>query len=245
MDPYKITLIDDEKKALDFLEAIIEGIPGFEVNFSSTSPFEGLEFAIDSKSDLVITDIIMPQVNGFWLAQRLKSNNIPVIITSAQWSQSWMAFDVDAIDFLGKPLEFLRVSTSLEKFKKAFSEKKNEPIPFSSIMIKHHATNSLIPIDRELIIYAKAGKDYAELYHLDKFNKENIKKDLGRITVANLLMKLTHPEFMQIHKSYIINCNMLSRYEYHQVHLHGNICVPIGASFRKSLYRKFSGDIIL
>jgi DNA-binding LytR/AlgR family response regulator len=245
MEPYKITLIDDEQKALDFLEAIIEGIPGFEVNFSSTSPFEGLEFAINAKSDLVITDIIMPQVNGFWLAQRLKANNIPVIITSAQWSQGWMAFDVEAIDFLGKPLEFLRVSTSLDKFKKSVSGKRLEQIPSPTIMIKHHATNSIIPIDRDLIIYAKAGKDYAELFHLDKFNKDKIKKDLGRITAANLLIKLTHPEFIQIHKSFIINCNMMSKYEYHQVHLLGTICVPIGASFRKSLYRKFSGDLIL
>lgn len=240
MKTYKVTLIDDEEKALDFLKSIIEGIPGFEVNCAATSPFEGLNFAIGAKSDLVITDILMPEVNGFWIAQRLKANNIPVIITSAQWSQGWMAFDVDAIDFLGKPLEFVRVNSSLEKFKQ-FSKKQSTDLTLHApIMLKHHLTNSIVPIDKNRIIYAKGGKDYAEIYSIDKFSKDQVNKELCRATMAFLHEKLAHADFIQVHKSYIVNRNMISRYEYHQIHLLKEIVIPIGISYRKSLYRQFN-----
>jgi DNA-binding LytR/AlgR family response regulator len=243
MKTIRIGLIDDEENTLQMLNAMISKIPGYEVSFATTSGMEGLDKSQSFFADLIITDILMPEVNGIWLAARLKEINIPVIVISANWSQGWMGYEVEALDFICKPISFTRLSATLEKFAKSFREE----IPVASIekhiYIKDPATNSILLILKNTIAFIKGAKDLAEIHYNDQVDKPATRKQYAKATLSSLLSTLGK-DFVQVHKSFVINSTKIAKYEYDHITLDSGFKVPIGETYKSELYRTFTGKIL-
>ena len=114
--PFKCVLIDDELLALAYLRTLCESIPGVEVVKAYDNPLKMLEELPELQFDFVISDIVMPELSGIELAQTVRK--VPVIFTTAHNEYAVDAFEVDAADYLRKPIQRDRLEKAVEKVKR-------------------------------------------------------------------------------------------------------------------------------
>jgi len=106
--------VDDEKFALDFLKDNISRIPYLELVAACKNAFEAAEILHKEKIDLIIIDIQMPGLNGLQFIKGLNSKPLVIFITAYE-NYALDAFEVDAIDYLVKPVAFDRFLQAINK----------------------------------------------------------------------------------------------------------------------------------
>lgn len=110
---YRCILLDDELLALSYLRTLCESIPGIEIVKAFDQPQLFLDEAGQLDFDICISDVVMPGLTGLDVARSLK--NKPVIFTTAHNEYAADAFDVEAIDFLRKPVQLDRLQRAIQK----------------------------------------------------------------------------------------------------------------------------------
>lgn len=106
-------LLDDELPGLAYLRVLCEQIPGLEVLRAFNDPIKFLQESEKLSFDFCIIDIEMPQMSGLDVARAL--NNTPVIFTTAYKEYAAEAFDLNAIDYVRKPIEKERLEKAVQK----------------------------------------------------------------------------------------------------------------------------------
>jgi len=144
-------LLDDELPGLSYLKLLCEKINGIEVVRAFNDPeiflkeFPGLEF------DLCILDIEMPGINGIEVAKQIKGK--PVIFTTVYKAYAAEAFDIDAIDYVVKPMELERLKKAVNKVIQRNVSEKN--------LIKHLRINTdkgIAWIDADHLAYIRTSE---------------------------------------------------------------------------------------
>jgi DNA-binding LytR/AlgR family response regulator len=117
-------LLDDELPGLTYLKMLCEQIPELEVVRAFNSPSQFLSEMVSIEFDLCILDIEMPEMNGLQVANLLKGK--PVIFTTAYSDYAAEAFDIDAIDYVRKPIKRERLLQAVTKAVAKLSGNHNE-----------------------------------------------------------------------------------------------------------------------
>lgn len=120
----RVVLLDDELLALSYLRTLCEGIPDIEVVKAFDNPLLFLEEIGNLSVDFCISDIVMPNLSGLEVAEKLGS--IPIIFTTAHNEYAADAFDIEAIDYLRKPVQKERLERAIEKVKIHLEQLKNQ-----------------------------------------------------------------------------------------------------------------------
>jgi two-component system response regulator AlgR len=112
-----ILIIDDEQPARDRLRRLLEAMPGFDVAGEAASAAEALEKLRGSTPDVLLLDISMPGMDGMALARLLREGGASpaVVFCTAYQDQALNAFDVEAVDYVVKPVRAERLQAALEK----------------------------------------------------------------------------------------------------------------------------------
>lgn len=118
----RVVLLDDELLALGYLRTLCEGIPDIEVVKAFDNPVVFLSEVENLSFDFCISDIVMPNLSGLEVAEKLRS--IPIIFTTAHNEYAADAFDVEAIDYLRKPVQRERLERAIEKVKNHIEQAK-------------------------------------------------------------------------------------------------------------------------
>lgn len=191
----KCLLLDDELPGLKYLKMLCEQIPELEVVKAFDNPEKLLSEIKNLEFDLVITDIEMPGIDGLSVANLLKDKM--VIFATAYKEYAADAFDIEAIDYITKPVKKDRlqkaVTKALEKINKKTSTKK-------FVQLNTDKGKALLFFDQ--IIYIQPSES-------DSRDKEVLMKDgnsilLKNITFAKLLSQLPKADFCRINKKDII-----------------------------------------
>lgn len=113
----KAILIDDEEYALDYLESLLIKSGQVEVLGKFTNPFEAIEKIKSAKPDVVFLDIEMPETNGIEVATKilLRNNGIHIVFVTAFNEYAVEAFEINALDYLLKPVRDVRLTKTLER----------------------------------------------------------------------------------------------------------------------------------
>lgn len=130
MDNFSILLVDDVKANIHSLELIIEH--SFDINiFTALSANEGMEILMQNDIDLILSDIQMPDIDGFEFAQYLKSvdktKNIPIIFITGIYDKEdyhKRGYDLGAVEYISKPIDDVLLSAKLKVYIDLFDEKK-------------------------------------------------------------------------------------------------------------------------
>ncbi|MNJ83992.1 Transcriptional regulatory protein YpdB [compost metagenome] len=109
----RVVLLDDELLALAYLRTLCDSIPGIEVVKAFDDPVLFLSEVKNLSFDFCISDIVMPSLTGLEVARELKS--VPIIFTTAHNEYAADAFDIEAIDYLRKPVQRERLTRAIEK----------------------------------------------------------------------------------------------------------------------------------
>jgi two-component system LytT family response regulator len=120
----RVILLDDELLALAYLRTLCEGIPNIEVVKAFDNPLVFLSEVTNLSFDFCISDIVMPHLSGLEVAQKLNSK--PIIFTTAHNEYAADAFDIEAIDYLRKPVQRERLERAIEKVRIRIDQSKNQ-----------------------------------------------------------------------------------------------------------------------
>jgi len=230
----KCIIIDDEPLALDLIKSYVEKTPMLQLQETFTNPFKALSFLIDNDIDLIFLDINMPELSGLQLLKSLSKKPL-VIFTTAYPEFGAESYEYDAVDYLLKPINYVRFLKSVTKALDNFKAKVSETIPHNQIAsltdnqkenhILIKSSTKLHKIDINEILYIEGAGNYWSFQLKDK-------KILSLFTFNEILNLLPEDEFVRIHKSFIVPKSKISVIEKHQVTINGKT-LPIGLTFRE------------
>ncbi|MFN0293267.1 LytR/AlgR family response regulator transcription factor [Pedobacter helvus] len=209
----KTILIDDEALARDIVKHYLKAFPNIEVVAECADGFEGLKAISQHQPDLIFLDIQMPKISGFEMLE-LVDNRPAVIFTTAFDEYAIKAFEVNAVDYLLKPIEQGRFEQAMQKLpsKLAKGDDSQElletaslsPAQNNRVVVKNAGVIKIIPVDA--INYLEADDDYVKL----STTEGNFQKNK---TMSFFEQTLDAMQFIRIHRSYIINLAQVTKIE--------------------------------
>ncbi|TMI77257.1 MAG: response regulator transcription factor [Bacteroidetes bacterium] len=192
----KCVAIDDEPLALQLIREYVEKFPELRMVQTFDDGINGAEFLRNNEIDLLFIDISMPDVTGIELVGSLEKKPL-TIFTTAYKNFAFEGFELEAIDYLVKPIDFERFSKAATKAIEFFQYKQNtKEQAQASLFVR--SEYKIVKIDLAEIEYIEALQDYVKI-HLT-----HDKPVLALMTLKSVLGKLPADRFKRIHRSYIV-----------------------------------------
>lgn len=224
----KVIIVDDEPLALDVLETYINQIPELDLVGKFSNAIDANKRISEGDIDVAFMDIQMPQLTGIELLKSLK-NPPNVIFTTAYPEYAVEGFELDATDYLLKPISFERFLKAVNKLNE--QQKSSIALPSAEDYFFVKADKKLIKVFYSDILYIEGLKDYVM-----------IKKNDGRIvslqTMKSLEAKLPSDKFKRVHRSFILNLERINAIVGNSVELteKGSVKhIPIGKNYKDEL----------
>ena len=226
-------IVDDEPLAQQVIEEFAGRLGFLHVLGKCSSAVEAAEFLRNNQVDLIFLDIHMPRLSGLDLISSL--HNPPQFILVTAYSEyALQGFNVNATDYLMKPVPFERF---LKAVNKAYDlhRLRNQSVGSSSgqalryILVKSGYQTIKIMLDS--IYYIEGLKDYVKIYTDAK------KPVLSLLTLKGLVETLPEDKFLRIHKSFIVCTDHITSMSRNQV-LIGDRRIPVGENFRDAFRKR-------
>jgi two-component system LytT family response regulator len=233
----KALIIDDEMLARSIVKEYLQDFPELEVVQECNDGFEGIKAIQQYQPDLVFLDIQMPKINGFEMLELIE-NPPAVIFTTAFEEYAIKAFETHAVDYLLKPFSKERFGKAIQKWQvQNQQERKHQtadllnssglnPAQQHRVVVKDNGKVKIIPT--ATIRYLEAADDYVKIHTADGVFLKN--KTMGYFEDT-----LESQNFIRIHRSYIINVQLITRIdpyekESHLVVLSVGVKLPVSKS---------------
>ncbi len=225
----KCMIVDDEPLAIKVLENYIAKVPDLELVSTFDNPIHAGHFLQNTAIDLLFLDIQMPEVTGI---DFIKNTDIQpkVILTTAYREYALEGYELDIIDYLLKPIPFIRFYKAINKYKALHTSIQS----ISSISSEADGTSGhifvnsnkrMIRIEFNNMLFIDSIKDYVRIHTT---NDTIITKD----KISTFVQKLPS-HFLRIHRSYIINTEKITSLTSKDVVLQGGEEIPIGTSYKE------------
>lgn len=220
-------IIDDEPLALDLLESYIGKISFLNLAVKCNEPLSALQHFKNYKIDLLFIDIQMPDINGINFYRSLPTKP-EVIFTTAHPEFALEGFNLNAIDYLLKPISFERFVFAVNKAKDFFELKNNKSNSKDYFFI--NASHKIHKIFYQDILYLEGLKDYTKIHLSNSPNPLLILQNLKYFEDA-----LPKGEFVRVHRSYIVALNKLNTITKKIVAI-GPRDIPVSDNYREKLF---------
>ncbi len=225
-------IVDDEPLARNVLENHVTKIDSLELVAKCGNAIEAFNVLSNKEVDLMFLDIQMPQVTGIELLRTLK-NPPKTIITTAYREYAVEGYELDVIDYLLKPISFERFFKSINKVfnnSRPSVNAQNETSQLQGneenfIFIK--SDRKKVKVFLKEIIYIESIKDYVKIVTYEK-------SYLAYIKLGYLEEKLPGDNFIRIHKSNIVNINLIKSYTPLEIEMPGKT-IPIGRYYKQKV----------
>lgn len=219
--------IDDEPIALDIIAHHANKIPFLDLKAKVNNAFDALELLHKEKFDLIFLDIQMPELTGFELLRTLQNKPL-VIFTTAYPNFALESYELDAVDYLVKPIPFERFLKAVNKVKQRISQPveivENNNNPYNADFIFVKTEYKTVKIFLNDILYIESEKDYVAF----QLKEEKVMSLLSMKAVEEFLPK---ENFIRVHRSFIVAFNKIEAIERNNITIHKKL-IPIGDSYR-------------
>lgn len=228
-------VVDDEPLAREGMKNLITLDSSLELIGSFNHAPDALGFMAQNEVDLVFLDIRMPGVNGIEFAEAVSGQTM-VIFTTAYEQYAHKSYEVDAVDYLLKPIEVGRFLQAVKKAKlmQTLLQSITEPNNVGDFGIDH----LFIKADRRFhkvffkdISYIEGLKDYVIIY----IGEEKL---VTAMNLKNIHSKLPEETFFRVGKSYLVNNDKITSFDMHTIYL-GDREIPLGETYRDAFFNKF------
>ncbi len=228
-------IIDDEPMAREILVTYITRIPNLNLIKSCSNAIEGLNIINDKNIDLLFLDINMPEISGLSLAKSIHKKT-KIIFTTAYREYAADGFDLQAIDYLLKPIAFDRFLQSVNKFLEIPYSLKNQSTENKSFtnnnFIFVRVDRKMLKIDFDSILYIESLSDYIKIHTQEK-------TIVTRETITNIQTKLPTTLFLRIHRSFIISISSINSYTNEYIEINKK-AIPISRSYKEEVLNKLN-----
>ncbi len=223
--------IDDEPLALTVIQSLCDKNDSINLQKTFTQPGEALKHLRKFPADLIFCDIQMPSMTGINLVRSLPQN-IMVIFTTAFSEYAVVSYELNAIDYLLKPINQKRFTQAITKAQEYFDYiNKKEDGADKNIFIR--ADFSLVKIPLADILYIEGLADYLKI-HIN-----NRKTIIARMTMKDMMEKLQFTDFMRVHRSYILPFSRIEAVRGNTIYI-GDLEFPIGKTYTEEFFSRYS-----
>ncbi|MGJ8745495.1 LytR/AlgR family response regulator transcription factor [Polaribacter sp.] len=235
MNTINCVIVDDEPVARNILETFVAKIPNLNLVKSCKNAMEAFEITNSQNIDLFFLDINMPDISGLSLAKTINKKS-KIIFTTAYREYALDGFNLQAVDYLLKPIAFDRFLQAVNKFFETqtvvFKQVDVEEVTVKNDYIFVRSERKMVKIIFDEILYVESLSDYIKIHTKDKIL-------VTRETISNLEMKLPFQQFLRIHRSYIVNLNKTDSYTNEFVEIEKN-AIPISRTYKENVLRKLT-----
>ena len=215
----KTIIIDDEPLARSIIKEYLQSYSEIEIVSECNDGFEGMKAIQQHRPDLVFLDIQMPKINGFEMLE-LFDDPPSVIFTTAFDEFAIKAFELNAIDYLLKPFNKERFDKAVQKFLQQSTNQQTQsvletaaqsPGQQNRVVVKVGNKIKIIPVNQ--INSLEAADDYVKIVTAEG-------SFLKKRTMNFFEQSLATWHFVRIHRSYIVNTQLITRIDAHEKDSH-------------------------
>ena len=218
--------VDDEPLALKVIEQHASNVSYLDFKASFTNTADAVAYLSMNEVDVIFLDIKMPDVSGLEMAAMV-AGRAQVVFTTAYPDYAVDGFEMNAVDYLLKPVSLLRFVKACERVRQ-----RNETAELpTEVFLKDGG--EWIKVTPGKVKYAEAQGNYIRLV-------TDAGSRLLRMSFSDLIEKL-NGNYIRVHKSYMVNPVYIDRIEVHQLTI-GADKIPVGASFRKDMLSSLGLD---
>lgn len=229
-------IIDDEPLAREELSELVAEVSELEILGTFANASSATKFLKKSPVDLIFLDIEMPNITGLEFAQSLPEQTL-VIFTTAYPQYALQSYELEAIDYLLKPIDKSRLEKAICKANLFANLLSNETE--KTTLESNTDTFLLIKSERRFhkvnftdIKYIEGLKDYVVLYIGNQ-------KLITAMNLKTIHQKLPQKTFFRISKSYVVNLEYVESFDHHNIFV-GDTEIPIGEVYKKDFFRIYT-----
>jgi len=223
--------IDDEPLALTVIKSLCAKSESINLQKTFTQPNEALKHLRKYPTDLIFCDIQMPAMTGINLVKSLQQNTM-VIFTTAFSEYAAVSYELNAIDYLLKPINQKRFTQAVTKALEYFDYiNKKEQSADRNIFVR--ADFSLVKIPLADILYIEGLADYLKIYIKDR------KTIVARMPMKDMMEKLHSTDFIRVHRSFILPFSKIEAVRGTTIFMDGKE-FPIGRTYADEFFNRYS-----
>jgi len=234
-DKVTCMIVDDEPMAREIISSFVGKIHNLELVATCKNVSEAFSVLQKESIQLIFLDINMPDISGLSLAKSIQHKS-QVIFTTAYREYAIEGFDLQAVDYLLKPISFDRFLKAVQKY---FDLHVSKEIIKQEIVSEAKETSIFVRSDRKMvkvrfkeIKYVESLSDYVKIFT----DKETI---ITRETISNIESKLPSNEFLRTHRSYIVSMPKIDSFTNELVELKKK-AIPISRSYKENVLQKLT-----
>jgi DNA-binding LytR/AlgR family response regulator len=217
-------VIDDEQHALNVLERYIAQTAGLALAGTADDPTEALRQITtgEVKCDIAFVDIQMEQLSGMKLAEMIFQYT-RVIFTTAHEKFAVKAFENNAADFLLKPISYERFLLAVNKIRSVVKSIEND----ETIFVQADTRGKIYRLNRNDIQFVESFQHYVKVHTQND-------QHMIRKSIKEMERELSFPNFLRIHKSFIVNINQIDNIYGNIVKVKNGATLSIGPNYRSA-----------
>jgi len=239
----KVLIVDDEPLAQEILEAYINKIPGLEIAGKCKNALEAFSVLNKQEINLMLLDINMPEISGIEFLRTLKKPPM-TIFTTAYSEFAVESYELDAVDYLVKPISFERFLKAINKATELLHAAKGGNAPAvtmsntgeSLLFVK--SEGKLVKIDLSKLWFVEGLKDYVRFW-------TETGKVIVHATMKSIEEQLSGVNyFVRVSKSYIVNINCIKEIDGNTIRIKEQEVI-IGSTYRDEINKLFNSYKLL
>ena len=221
--------IDDEPLAVKKISAYIQKTPFLELVAECRSAFEAMEIINNHKIQLIFIDINMPDMSGLEFVKSLTDKPY-IVFTTAYSEYAVEGFQVDAADYLLKPITYSSFLKAANKVKNlidlnANSQKESIRATASHLFVK--SDYKLIRIELDDIKFIESQHEYIKIHLISSTPV------MTQLSMKTIEEQLPTDRFMRIHRSFIVNLTKISVIERNRIVFDGKVYIPVSDQYKE------------
>lgn len=230
-------IIDDEPLAIELLEDFVSKIPFLKLEKSCSSAFEAMQEIQSKKIDLIFSDIEMPDFTGIEFIKSLEKKPL-VIFTTAYSHYAVEGFNLNAVDYLVKPIPFHRFITAVNRAQELFKLKSEKDIKPSVEQIQESKSNFIfvkseyenVKVNLNCIKYVEGLKDYIKIF-TDK------PKPILTLSSLKAFEDKLPSNFVRVHRSFIVSLDYINSVQRNRIVIE-KVRIPIGQNYKDEFIKR-------
>ena len=230
--------IDDEPLAVKKVAGYIQKVPFLELVAECRNAAEAMNIMDSTDVQLLFIDINMPDISGMEFVKSL-TNKPYIVFTTAYSEYAVEGFQVEAVDYLLKPITFSNFLKAANKVKNlieltTFGQKASIKTSANHLFVK--SDYKLIRIELDNIKYIESQHEYIKIHLI------NSNPVVTQLSLKSIEEELPPERFMRVHRSYIVNLAKVSVIERNRIVFDGKVYIPVSEQYKEKFQEYIDGN---
>jgi len=229
--------IDDEPLAIEVIKKYLSDTPMVHLERAFTDAIQALAYLKNHTVDLIILDIQMPDISGIQFLQSLQERPM-VIFTTAYAEYAVKGFELEAVDYLVKPIKFERFVKALRRAEQVYAMQNAMASAPADEFFFVKSGYGTVKINFSDIFYIEGLDDYIKIHFVTE-----ARPVLSLMSLKSVLEKLPEGRFMRVHRSFIVALKNVRSVRKKFIYL-DQVQIPIGDTYSEAVQGWLSGNDI-